>query len=34
MWGNITIVGRVILVALACYGAYSIYLKYREHKDK
>lgn len=32
MWENITIVGRVILFALAGYGAYSIYLQYRAHK--
>lgn len=34
MWENITIVGRVLLVALAGYGAYSLYLLYQSKKNK
>lgn len=34
MWENITIAGRVILFALAGYGAYNLYLLYQAKKDE
>lgn len=32
MWENITIAGRVLLVGLAMYGVYSLYLSHKNNK--